>query len=185
MKAPAQELISDLSDETREIISLVKKHLSPLSHEGFLLRPDEKSWSPAECLEHLNLYADHYYPVIQRKMNEAGPFKTDYQFKSGFTGNFFAKSLRPGKGMKLAAPSDKNPAKIGLQPKVLERFIRNQNTMLDLLKTARKRDLNGIKIPLSISTLIKFKLGDTFRFLIYHNQRHVLQAVKAMGNKSI
>jgi len=180
MKTPSQELINDLSADTREIISLVKKHLSPLSHEDLIMRPGKGRWSPAECLEHLNMYAMHYHPIISKKMTEAGPFKSDYQFKSGFAGNFFANSLRPGKGLKLSTPADKNPSKTGVEGKVLERFIRHQKDLLDLMSTARKRDLNGIKIPLSISTLIKFKLGDTFRFLIYHNQRHVLQAIKAL-----
>lgn len=178
MKGEAKELINVLSEETREIIFLVKKHLCILSQEEFLMRPSPGQWSPAECLEHLNMYAFHYHPIIAAAMREAGPYKSDYQFKSGFAGNFFANSLKPGKGIKLSAPADKNPHKTGMQDKVLERFLKHQKEMLDLLAKARKRDLNGIKIPLSISSLIKFKLGDTFRFLIYHNQRHVLQAVK-------
>jgi len=44
--------------------------------------------------------------------------------------------------------------------------------------------LNTIRVPLSISKLVTLKLGDTFRFLIAHEQRHFIQArnsLKAIG----
>ncbi len=40
--------------------------------------------------------------------------------------------------------------------------------------------MNVIKIPLSITRLVKLKLGDTFRFLVAHEQRHFVQARNAI-----
>lgn len=37
-----------------------------------------------------------------------------------------------------------------------------------------------IRIPISINQLIKIRLGDSLRFVIYHNQRHFQQALQAM-----
>ena len=37
-------------------------------------------------------------------------------------------------------------------------------------------DLGKIKIPISIAPFVKIKLGDTLRFIVYHNERHIVQA---------
>ncbi|WP_317044615.1 DinB family protein [Chryseobacterium geocarposphaerae] len=60
--------------------------------------------------------------------------------------------------------------------------MKQQEQMLDLLKNAQNVDLNKTKTGISISSLIRLKLGDTFRFVIYHNQRHVQQAKRVLTN---
>jgi hypothetical protein len=45
-----------------------------------------------------------------------------------------------------------------------------------LLDKAKNVSLGKTKTGISISKLIKLKLGDTFRFVIYHNIRHIEQA---------
>ena len=40
------------------------------------------------------------------------------------------------------------------------------------------------KTAISISKLIKLRLGDTFRVLIYHNERHIKQAERAIKEAS-
>lgn len=66
-----------------------------------------------------------------------------------------------------------------LTKEVLTVFLNQQQTMLKLLNQARSISLNKTKTSISISKLIKLKLGDTFRVVIYHNQRHLMQAFKA------
>jgi hypothetical protein len=80
------------------------------------------------------------------------------------------KSYTPTKGLNVEA--------------VFKEFLQHQNKLLQLLDVARRRNMNSIKIPITVSKLIRFKLGDTFRFLIAHEQRHMIQArnaIKAVG----
>ena len=67
---------------------------------------------------------------------------------------------------------------------VFKEFFQNQNKLLGLLEVARRRNLNSVYVPTNFSKLIQFKLGDMFRFLIAHEQRHMIQAtnaIKAVG----
>ncbi|TVR89288.1 MAG: DinB family protein [Saprospirales bacterium] len=181
MRINSDELLSDLVADTRQMIKTTERDFGTLSEEDLLMKPSPDKWSIAECLEHLNLFADYYHPAITKAMEQAGPGRTSDEFKTGMVGNFFAKSMLPKKrGMKLGSPGDKNPAKTGLPENVLKRFLNHQKEMLTILGKARKHDLNKIKVALSVSTLIKFKLGDVLRIVIYHNQRHVLQAVRVL-----
>jgi len=50
-----------------------------------------------------------------------------------------------------------------------------QIILLELLNQSRNVSLNKVKIDTSISSLIKLKLGDTFRFVINHHIRHLKQ----------
>ena len=85
---------------------------------------------------------------------------------------------------KMRAMKDYTPSKGLNVQQVFDEFAQHQNKLLQLLEVSKRRDLNSIHVPISISRFIKFKLGDTFRFLIAHEQRHMIQArnaIKAVG----
>jgi hypothetical protein len=76
--------------------------------------------------------------------------------------------------------TSKNPINSKLEKEtVLLGFINQQEEMLALLDTAKNKDLTKIKTSITLP-LLKFRLGDTFRFVIYHNQRHIVQAQKVL-----
>ena len=54
----------------------------------------------------------------------------------------------------------------------------------DLKPREWKIDLNKTKTAISISKLIKLKIGDTFRVVVYHNERHLIQAEKILNRKA-
>ena len=76
---------------------------------------------------------------------------------------------------KMKTFKDKNPLNSNLTKDVIDEFLNQQIKLLDLLNKSRKVSLNKVKISISITTLIKLKLGDTFRFYINHMIRHMKQ----------
>jgi hypothetical protein len=126
----------------------------------------------------LNLYGDFYIAALTDSISKSktAPQK---EFNSGLLGNYFANSMKPkAKLNKMATFKDKNPLGSKLDHTTIDRFIDQQTTMLQLLNQSRKVDLSKTKVPISITKYIKLKLGDTFRFVIYHNDRHIAQALK-------
>ena len=75
---------------------------------------------------------------------------------------------------------DKNPINSQLDISCIDKFIANQQIMLQLLAKSKHLNLQKVKTNISISTLIKLRLGDTLRFVIYHYQRHLDQAEKTL-----
>lgn len=144
-------------------------------------RPATGSWSALECMEHLNRYGNFYLPEIQRRIAQS-PHPASAQFKSGWLGNYFAKSLLPKEKLnKMKTFSNMDPMGSELGREVLHTFIAQQEQTLALLQEAKNVDLSKTRTAISISSWIKLRLGDTFRVLIYHNQRHVVQAERALG----
>jgi len=179
MKIASEKLIQDLVERTRININQVKKFNS-LSEEILNQKPGSEKWSILECIEHLNLYGDFYIPEISRSIGKSKT-ESNATFKSGFLGNYFAKTMLPNEKLnKMKTFKDKNPIGSSLDKTTLQRFLTQQVQLLDLLEKAKMVDLNKTKTTISISKWIKLKLGDTFRVVIYHNDRHMVQANKIL-----
>lgn len=175
------ELIADLKARTRQLINEAED-FKRLSVEQLNAKPSPTSWSVLECLEHLNLYGDFYLPEIEDCIISAKKIKDDPEFKSGWFGEKTVQDMLPknGKVNKMNTFKNKNPLNSDLSIATIDRFIKQQEGLLRLLDLAASVHLEKVKTKITLP-LIKFKLGTTFRFVIYHNQRHIWQARNILG----
>jgi len=180
MKTVSEHLIADLIERTRQNLNDAEK-LILLPFETLNRRADELSWSALECIEHLNRYSNFYLREIENCLNNAKG-KEHETFESGMLGNYFANSMLPKPGFnKMKTFKDKNPLGSETDTSVIQGFIYRQYKMLELLDRARNVSLQKNKVGITITSLLRLRLGDTFRFVIYHNQRHIVQAFNAVG----
>ena len=143
-------------------------------------KPAPKSWSVLECIEHVNRYDKLYLSRIDKSINSAEKVDTT-EFNSGFIGGLFANLIHPDKkGLKTKTLPSMNPSNSDLSKEVIRVFIDQQLELYRLLKNAQEVDLNRIKIASSITSLLSFNLGDTFKILVYHDLRHIRQAKNAL-----
>ncbi|OJJ13880.1 hypothetical protein BKI52_45210 [marine bacterium AO1-C] len=172
-------IINELIEYTKEHLNRVQVFkempLEQLNH-----RNQPESWSILECLEHLNLYGDFYLPEIKRRI-AASRHQNNRQFKSGRLGNYFVNLIKPKENLnKMKTGKSVNPIGSTLDAQVIDKFIQQQEQMLVLLNDARRVNLSKTKTSISLTKLVKLRLGDTLRFVIYHNERHILQAEKVL-----
>ncbi|MBO9573026.1 MAG: DinB family protein [Chitinophagaceae bacterium] len=175
-------LLDDLMDDVRKIIA-ASPRLTALPDDILQAQPSPGQWSVAQTIEHLNFYSRYYLKAIEEALHRNQSQPADI-FKSGWFGNYFTKMMKPSadntvknkmKTMKSAIPD----ININGQ-EVLKQFIADQHVLLNLLQIARSANLNKLRVPTSISKMIKLKLGDTFRFFIAHEQRHFIQISNAL-----
>jgi hypothetical protein len=87
--------------------------------------------------------------------------------------------MKPGENgtiaHKMQSPKDHRPQRHPDAFPVLNTFLEQQHYLLELLELARLKNIGSIRTPISISRFIKLKVGDVFRFLIAHEQRHFVQ----------
>ncbi|MEO6917122.1 MAG: DinB family protein [Chitinophagaceae bacterium] len=184
MTFDSKQLIDDLSARVSRASTAVARFRAM---DDFLLneKQDGATWSVLECIEHLNLYGDYYLPEIERSILAGTKGTHGPDFKSGILGGYFAKLMQvspDGRMKKMKTPRDKNPAGSLLTNLTIERFLNQQDRLLALLEQARRIDLTRAKTSVSISKFVRLRLGDTFRFFIYHIERHVMQAEKVAGH---
>lgn len=151
-----------------------------LSHDTLNFKENADKWSMLECIEHLNLYGDHYFPEMEKAIQSATSV-SEPLFKSGWLGKYFAESMLPKEKLnKMKTFKDKNPANSKLDIKVLDRFVEQQKHLLKLLDMSNKVSLENVRIKTTLSSLLRLKLGDTFQFVINHNMRHLKQAEEVL-----
>lgn len=177
MKVKQDELIESLKKDVEILLECADFFRDEI--DALLIPPTPDKWSIAQILEHLNSYGRIYLPQIDKAIS-VSQSNRDAWFNSGLLGNYFTNMMKPKnvfeitnkmKALKSHRPENKLNA-----GKVLDEFVEQQHTLLQLLEMAKLKNLNTIRIPLSITKLVKLKLGDTFRFLIAHEQRHFIQA---------
>ncbi len=180
MKISTSQLISELQNITLDHIQFAEDILQ-LAENKLNLRLTESSWNVLECIEHLNRYGNFYLPEIKNRISVSKRSST-LIFTAGIIGDYFAKSMFPKKKLNTMKTLKKmNPVHSELNKSVVEEFINQQNLLLELLEKAKNINLITTKTRISISKLIKLRLGDTFRFVIYHNMRHIEQAKRVLA----
>lgn len=181
MKIGTEQLTNEL---IRATIGLIKraKGFKDLSEDQLNAKHTPDSWSALECLEHLNLYGDFYNPEIEHRIKNSSTTPSAL-FKPGLIGNYFVKLMEPKEKLnRMKTFDDKNPAGSQLTKNVIDRFIDQQIEFKKLLEASRKINLGKTRTSISISKVVKIKLGDTFRFSVAHNARHLDQAERALNS---
>jgi hypothetical protein len=181
-KFKTEDLINSLQNDVRQLLAASEtvKGMDKIKI-GYPLTNGK--WTAIQALEHLNMYSRYYLPAIEHAINEATSGRSAW-FNSGTLGNYFTNSMKPTnvfevKNKMKTQKSYTPPAALNAEQVVAE-FSEHQQKLLQLLDTARNYDLNNIRVPITISKFIKFKLGDTFRFFVAHEQRHMVQARNAI-----
>lgn len=158
------------------------KEFKKLNTEQLNFKRSSTEWSILECIEHLNLYGDFYLPEVQRQIIAAESTSKATMFKSGMLGNYFSNLMKVKNGTvkKMKTPTDKNPNNRPLSVTTIDRFLKQQELLKSLLLQAKNIDLTKTKTAISLTSLIRLRLGDTFRFVTYHIERHIAQAGRVL-----
>lgn len=177
-KFKSEDLLNDLAEDVRRVKESAE-FFNGVDKTKMVYCPAKGKWSVVQVLEHLNAFNRHYLPAIEKELSLV-THDTNSWFTSGFFGEKFTKMMRPANVYEVKNKM-KTSAKMSFPNSlnvdtVLKEFLAGQDKLLQLLELAKGKDLEKIHIPLTITKFIKFKLGDTFRFLIAHEQRHMIQA---------
>lgn len=178
-------LIDNLERTVQQTIQ--SAHALQKMNNSLLCTAPTDNWNVVQVLYHLNSYNNYYLPNIELAMRKSNAPHSGL-FKAGIIGNYFANAMMPGNDGTvknvMKAPKD-HVADNGYNDlAAISTFIEGQTRLLALLKEARQANLTKVTAPISISKFIKIRLGDTFRFLVAHQQRHFVQinnTLKANG----
>lgn len=173
------ELLAAFQNKCNNQLNAIIDTYQNLPEDSLLFKTSPNSWSIAQCFEHLNYYARFYMPAMQKaiKSRNVKEVSGDTLFKSAWLGAYFTKSMHPKTGLKKVRAFEKFSPPENLQAHaVIQEFIHHQETLLEILKIAGNKDLNKIRVPISIAPFIRLKLGDVLGFYTTHIERHLAQA---------
>ncbi len=181
---------ASLPEDLREILAQIETSdheaqalLRDLSEEQLNWRPDERSWSIAQCLDHLNVANRVYLAPMLNAIEEArrkGAVRKG-SIHPGFFSRWFVANLEPPPKLKLPAPRKIVPAVRMGKAELIEEWRRTQAEVDAVLREAAGIDLNGTRFVNPFISLIRFSVGTGFQVIAAHERRHLWQAKQVRG----
>ncbi|HYN19553.1 MAG TPA: DinB family protein [Thermoanaerobaculia bacterium] len=172
-------ILRGLDESDREARAL----LAELDEERFNARPDERSWSVAQCLDHLNV-GNRIYLEAMRTAVEEGRRKNVLRqgpFRPRVLERWFIREMEPPPRRRLPAPRKIVPAARKSRAEVGEEWARIQGQLRDLLHEAAPLDLNRTRFVNPFLRLVRFSVGTGFLVIEAHERRHLWQARQVLG----
>lgn len=146
-------------------------------------KPDEKSWSVAQCFDHLITTHSLYFPDLDRLAigDQQQTFWQKYSPLSGFFGKFLIKSLDPKNTKKIKTTAKALPLSSEIDADIVNRFFEHQHELVDAVRRLpADLDLRKTIVTSPLLGFVTYSLEDTFTFLPMHCERHLGQAKRVM-----
>ncbi|GGD59100.1 hypothetical protein GCM10011514_23830 [Emticicia aquatilis] len=170
-------LLNQLENQVENHLQQAIQKYQNLSNELLLKPSSSGGWSIAQCLEHLNSYGVYYLPLFKKGLYASQDDMRVETIESTWLGKLAIDSMNPEKGKKKFKARKGHIPEVILDAKaVIAEFINQQEQLLQILRIAKNKRIQQIKIPISIAKFLKLHLGDAIQFLIIHNERHIQQA---------
>lgn len=175
-----KELINNLVEDTKVLIKTVEQDFSAIDEGTANWKENPESWSVLECFEHLNIYNRYYNEALKTAIQKAKNSKSKPIFKSGWFGKMSIDMMKPSNTKKQKTMTKFNPVNSQLDKEVIEEFLKHQYSLLLMLEQAKRINISKNAVPVEFLRWLKMKIGDTFIFVIVHEQRHLQQAQRVL-----
>ena len=169
-----KSVISDLGSVSED----ARSSFGELSGQQLNWKLSEKSWSVAQCLDHLITINSLYFPVFEklRSPDVENSVLERYSPFSGFFGRYLIKTMMPEYPKKMKTSKKAYPSASEIDERIVERFEEhNRELAAHVEKISPEIDLSRI-ITSPLAGFVTYSLDDCLTMLVVHEQRHMLQA---------
>jgi hypothetical protein len=176
-----QSSIQDCINKLEQIARDVKEKFSTLSKDQLMWNSSPGQWSIAQCLQHLIISNETYFPVFQKLQKGYNPgFWEKYNPFSHSTGKSMVESLGKKVKRKFKSPRLFLPAPLKAGENIIESFLTHQVKLITLIESLSETDPKKIMISSPVSPLITLSLHDCLLVISGHEERHLEQARQVM-----
>ena len=178
MNAQLQALIDELGSARERLHRLV----ATVPEERWTERPAPESWSPAECVAHLNLTSVAFIPGLREAITRAranGGGRAPARYRHDMLGWMLWRSQKPGGGMKVKTSAAFIPGANVPRAELIAEFDRLQDEQMELVRLGDGLPLSKIKVPSPFAPRLKYSVYSALALLPTHQHRHLLQAERA------
>ncbi len=176
------ERISSVIEEMSKTAADARETFGGLTSEQLNWKPAEKSWSVAQCLHHLILTNEQFYPEFEKLA--AGRRKNtlwqDYSPLTGFFGRFLIKAVTED-SKKAKAPSKSIVPPSDLPADIVEKFEKNIAEVNEKVAACAEADRQKTVVSSPFLAIVTYRLDDAYTVLVEHTRRHIRQAKRVMA----
>lgn len=174
-----------MKDWTTEINKTTEAFLSAfgsLTTEQLNWKPDAKTWSIAQNIEHLIIINQTYFAILSKLKsgNYNLPFIARFNFMVTLLGKLILNSVNPDRKKKIKTFSIWEPSQSHINSDILEEFVRHQNELKHHIENSADLIKKETVISSPANKNIVYKLKTAFDIIVTHEQRHLEQAKEVL-----
>ncbi len=175
------ERIDSIVTELKKASEDVSESFGALSVDQLNWKPAEKSWSIAQCLDHLILTNREFYPEFDKLAggDRRNTFWQNYSPFTGFFGRFLVKAVTED-SKKAKAPSKKIVPPSDLPADIVDQFEKNIAEVREKVISIAAADRQKVVVSSPFLAVMTYKLEDAYSVLVEHTKRHIRQAKRVM-----
>jgi DinB family protein len=152
--------------------------VAPLTDAQFTWTPRPNAWSIAECIDHLNVTARMYLPVLDEGIANAirqGQYG-EGPYAYWWLARMFVRMLEPPPRFRTKTPVSFRPPAGRTRHEIMAAFRAYQVQYVDRLRQANGLDLARARARSPVASWMVFPLGCGFAAVAAHERRHLWQA---------
>lgn len=178
MKLKATTHIQNSIQQCEKALKEVEGIIEGLNDDELNTQEAAGKWSILQCLKHLSIANQIYVENIQKAYSKYPPQPEDL-YRSHWKGDYFTKMISPRENdvvkNKMKTIKSMDPQQALNPEETINEFFNTHRQLIELIRQSENYSLNRVKVPTALGALVKLRLGDAFRFLLGHLDRHLLQ----------
>lgn len=164
---------------TRRVQSLTQQVAPPLLEK----RPDENSWTIAECLSHIVNTNQSYLKPLEKAFDEEGPAtEGEKEYESGFHHRFWMRwfiwLMEPPARLHFKAPGKFKPAARISAEDAIAQLFQVEEKIIRLIENHARTNWSAVKHAHPVVPFLKLNASETLSLLETHQRRHLQQAIE-------
>lgn len=181
MRPKTEQYLESLDTITKDVID----SFTGIPLEKLHLKPNPKTWSIAENIEHLITINKTYFPIFEKLQNGAyqGAFIGRFSFFTNLFGDMIFRSVSDGGKKKQKTFPLWEPKINDGDTSILERFKEHQEELKNWIVQMEPLFEKNQIIHSPANKLIVYSLEKAIEIIIAHEQRHLDQAKNLLLTK--
>jgi hypothetical protein len=169
-------------DRQFQAVSDRARDLSVRAGSKFATRPAPDRWSIVECLDHLRISSEAFFPILNEAFAEARNKRvtSDSRYKLDFFGKLLIWTLEPPSKFRIPAPPGFHPSEVDSSDRVLSNFLASQGEVRRCLHMADGLAIDKMKIRSPFDKRVRYSIWSAFCAAVSHQRRHLWQAEKTL-----
>lgn len=177
------EFIQNSIIELNQISEIIQEEFYHLSENQLNWKPNQKSWSILQCLNHLILSDSMYDETFEKILKKYSPQSKDQEVKFSWIGKWLINAVNPNHHTPIPAPKKFQVSNDFLKKnETFSTYNSRLEKLTQYFENFKGLDLNQIYLSSPALWILRFNLSSCIQIMTYHHQRHLLQCMKIKRN---
>ena len=173
------QYLNEIEQGFQAALETAKATISKADEAQLHLPEAPGKWNMLQCLQHLTLATRVYTENVKEALSTDNLAPASPEYKGHWKGRMFAKMNAPKPGgeipMKVKTFKTMEPPPQLDSREVIDAFFAEHEYMIELINESRAINIDKVKVATALGSLVKLRLGEAYRFLLAHTQRHIVQ----------